>query len=70
MGFYEREHSELLIKLLELSKDDAINVCKENNFVYRITREDKNYYPVTCDLNFNRVDLQLDKGFVSECSIG
>ncbi len=59
-----------LKSLIGLTKDDCIKLCNENNYDCRITREDGNSYAITCDLVFNRINLELDNGIVSACSNG
>ena len=61
---------EFLKSLIGLTKDDCIKLCNENNYDCRIMREDDNKYLGTCDLRFDRINLELDNGIVSACSIG
>lgn len=61
---------DFLHSLIGMSKDDAFTCCNDNNYSYRIVREDTNDYIVTCDLNLSRINISIDNGIVTNVNIG
>ena len=61
---------DILKILIGMNKEDAFKLCRDNEFTIRVTREDSNIYYGTMDLNFDRINLQIDNGFITECNFG
>lgn len=59
-----------LNSLLGKDKKTAAFLCKEASLKPSLSREDKTVYVCTCDLNFNRVNLEYDDGLVTNAWIG
>lgn len=66
----EQIKDEFKDSLIGLSKEDAINECEENNITYRVTRIDNTNYAITCDLRFDRINIEIDKDIVSSVDVG
>jgi hypothetical protein len=61
---------ELLEILIGIPKEDAFKLCKENNVIYRVTKEDSTNYIVTMDLRSDRISLEINNGIISNCYLG
>jgi len=53
-----------------LSKKDAIAKAKADGRVWRITREDGEYFPATMDYDPERLNFEIDKGKVTSATFG
>ena len=60
----------ILESLIGKSLNEANQLAGFNGFAIRVTREDSTNYMVTMDLRFDRINLQIDNGVVTSCSIG
>ena len=60
----------ILESLIGKSLNEANQLAGFNGFAIRVTREDSTNYMVTMDLRFDRINLELDEGVVTKCSIG
>ena len=60
----------ILESLIGKSLNEATQLAGFNGFAIRVTREDSTNYMVTMDLRFDRINLELDEGVVTKCSIG
>ena len=60
----------ILESLIGKSLNEATQLAGFNGFAIRVTREDSTNYMVTMDLRFDRINLQIDNGVVTSCSIG
>ena len=60
----------ILESLIGKSLNEAKQLAGFNGFAIRVTREDSTNYKVTMDLRFDRINLQIDNGVVTSCSIG
>jgi hypothetical protein len=58
------------MNLIGITKDDAIKICKNYDYEYRIVHEDGKDYMITCDFNFNRVNLTIINNIIIEADIG
>ena len=56
--------------LIGKSLFDAQEFCKLNKIKHRVVREDIHNYVITCDLRFDRVNLEIDEGVVTNAYIG
>jgi|LakMenEpi03Aug12_release.lakeMendotaPanAssembly.Ray.scaffolds.fasta_scaffold2991336_2 hypothetical protein len=70
MGRNRNGSNELLESLIGMNKESGTELCKENDYKVRITREDSNNYAITMDLRFDRINLEIDKGLITKCDIG
>jgi hypothetical protein len=70
MGRNRNGSNELLESLIGMDKESVTELCKENDYKVRITREDSNNYVITMDLRFDRINLEIDKGLITKCDIG
>lgn len=59
-----------LTSLIGKSEEDAKKLCSENDFHYRVVREDSKHYMVTCDYRLDRVNIEIDNGIVTKFDIG
>ncbi len=59
-----------LHKLIGLKTEDAIRLLNENNFKSRIVYEDGEHFIITMDLRFDRVNLEIEEGFVVSAHFG
>jgi hypothetical protein len=50
MGRNRNGSNELLESLIGMNKESGTELCKENDYKVRITREDSNNYAITMDL--------------------
>jgi hypothetical protein len=62
--------NELLESLIGMDKESGTELCKENDYTVRITREDSNHYTIKLDFRFDRINLEIDKGLITKCDIG
>jgi hypothetical protein len=65
-----KESKELLESLIGMTEDNGLKLCKENDYDFRVVREDSNNYAITMDLRFNRINLEIDNGIITKCDIG
>jgi hypothetical protein len=70
MGRNRNGSKELLESLIGMDKELGTELCKENDYKVRITREDSNNYPIKLDCRFDRINLEIDKGLITKCDIG
>lgn len=56
--------------VLNKEKGQAINLIKEAKLIPRIKREDKSNFFGTQDLNFERINLEIDNGIVTNAYLG
>lgn len=66
----ENEMRELTGHLLGLDKDSAIQWCRKLNLTCRISSIDGVAQILTMDLDFNRVNLKLEKNLVVGVTFG
>lgn len=59
-----------LNNLIGKTKEEAVNICKNDDYIYRIEREDDTHYIVTCDFRFYRINLEIDNDIVTEATVG
>lgn len=57
-------------RVLNKEKEAAIKLCKESKLIPRIMREDKTTFFGTQELNFERVNLEIDNGIVTNAYLG
>lgn len=57
-------------KLIGKTKEDAINLLKENSSKFRIVSEDGVPYAVTCDYIISRFNLHLNNNLVTNITMG
>jgi hypothetical protein len=50
--------------------EEAINKAKENELIYRITKQDGNRFLVTMDIKFNRLNFTVENNIVTDCKVG
>jgi hypothetical protein len=65
-----KESKELLESLIGMTEDNGLKLCKENDYDFRVVRQDSNNYAITMDLRFNRINLEIDNGIITKCDIG
>ena len=70
MGRNRNGSEEFLKSLIGMNKDDGFELCKENDYKFRITREDSNNHIITCDLRFDRINVEIDNGIITKCNLG
>lgn len=56
--------------LIGLSEEDAIKMCSDSEYQYRIVRRDSENFIITMDLRFDRINLEIDDGVVTKCDLG
>lgn len=61
---------EFLESLVDLEKEEAINIIKSNNLTPRIIQEDNIPYMITMDVRLDRVNIRLEKNKVVTVDIG
>lgn len=57
-------------QVLNKEKGAVIKLCKESKLIPRVVREDKTTFFGTQDLNFERVNLEIDNGIVTNAYLG
>ena len=63
--------TDVILKLvLGKNLENSQKLCKENGYICRITREDLHNNVGTCDLRFDRVNIEVDEGAVTNSYIG
>lgn len=60
----------LVGSLVGKTKKEALKLCKANGYFPRITKEDETNFMGTMDLRFDRINLSIEKGLVTQASIG
>ena len=50
--------------------EQAFALCKGHNYIIRITKEDNINCAITTDFQFNRVNVEIEKGIITKCDIG
>ena len=60
----------LIESLIGKSLEEAIDIASSNGYETRILREDSENYYGTFDLNFWRINLEIDNKKVTKASIG
>lgn len=48
----------------------ASRICQHLGYIPRLAREDRNVFPLTRDLNLQRINLEYDNGIVTNAWIG
>lgn len=66
----ENISDEILNSFIGMDREICVSICLEKNYKVRVTREDSTNYIVTCDLRFDRVNLEIDNGKVTKCGLG
>lgn len=56
--------SEFGKSIIGLSEEDAVNLIKQDNRVYRVAQRDSENYPLTMDFSPDRINLFIEKGKV------
>lgn len=56
--------------LIGLSEEDAIKMCSDSEYQYRIVRRDSENFIITMDLRSDRINLEIDDGVVTKCDLG
>jgi len=56
--------------VLQKQKEEAIQILESQNLKVRITREDKQYFIGTCEIDADRVNLEIDEGIVVNAALG
>lgn len=56
---------ELLNFLIGKTKEEGIELCKNNGYKVRIVRVDSNRYIITMDLSLERINFELDNGIIT-----
>ena len=64
------ENQIILESLIGKSLEQAKELAGFNGFSIRITREDCLNYMVTMELRLDRINVQIDGGTVTSCSLG
>ena len=54
--------------LIGKTEEEAVKMLRDRE--YRITRQDKTKYVLTCDYDIDRFNLQTDNGIVTEVTFG
>jgi hypothetical protein len=60
----------LLESLIGKTLNEAKELASFNGFSIRISREDNNNFPLTMNMRFDRIDIELDNGLVTKSKIG
>lgn len=60
----------LLQSLIGKPLNEASSLASFNGFLIRITREDNNNFPLTADMRFDRINIEIDCGLVTKCNFG
>jgi hypothetical protein len=60
----------LLESLLGKPLNEAKELALFNGYSIRIKREDNNRFAITFDSRFDRINVELDNGLVTECNFG
>ena len=60
----------LVESLIGKSLEEAISLASSNGYSIRILREDKENYYSTFDLNFWRINIEIDNKKIKNISIG
>ena len=56
--------------LVGLEKEEAIEIIELNSLLFRVTQVDGNPLAVTSDYRTDRINLQLENGYVASANIG
>ncbi len=62
--------NDFLETLIGKTEKEAQEMCKKEKYSFRTTRKDKTNFIITADLNFDRVNLELDNDLVTKCDFG
>lgn len=57
-------------KLIGKTKEEAIDLLEKNNSKFRIKSEDNERFILTTDYLINRFNLTINKGIVTDVTIG
>lgn len=60
----------LVSSLVGKTKEEAANFCKANGYLPRVTKEDETNFIGTADFRLDRINLRIEKGLVTQASIG
>jgi len=60
---------EFLDNLIGKTHDEVIRLCKDN-FDLRLDRKDKDHFVGTCDLRFDRINIEIDNNIITKADIG
>lgn len=60
----------LLQSLIGKPLNEAKKLASFNGYSIRITREDNNNFPLTADMRFDRINIEIDNGMVTKCNFG
>jgi len=61
---------EFLEQLIGLPEPEARLLCKENEFLLRVSSQDGKHFIVTMDLRFDRINVHIDNGIITKADIG
>lgn len=62
--------SEFIENLYNKSYEEASDICRENKFELRIMKKDDVDYFGTCDLRFDRINIHIKNGIITNCYTG
>lgn len=57
-------------QVIGLTEREAASVAAENGLTLRVTRRDQNSFMVSQDLRFDRLNIEIDGGVVTEATLG
>lgn len=57
-------------EFIGMKREDAEAICREKQIEFRVLRVDDEKFLGTTDLNFNRLNFQIDAGYITKASYG
>ncbi len=60
----------LMVKFIGMEKDEAFNICKNENIRYRTTKQDGRSFIITCDYNTSRFNFEIENNIITKCDLG
>lgn len=60
----------LLKKLIGMSEEDAEFLCHKNGYKIRLSSRDGIFFPGTCEMRGDRINVTVAKGIVTEADVG
>lgn len=66
----QRELDILLSSLIGKSRQEGQALCNSAGYQFSLSREDGTVYCITCDLNFSRINIEIDEFKITKAYVG
>lgn len=60
----------ITVRIIGIDENLAIDIIHKSGYICHISRRDSMVYTCTCDLNFNRIKIEIENSVVKTATIG